>query len=264
MENDAIKLEWPGERIALATMTRPASMNSLVLELIDGLEKIIEICYKDQARVLIITGAEKAFCGGAHIKYFTDPNSPIGTTAFEIRDNYLRRMSSLFEKFEETPFVTIAAINGYAMGGGLEMALACDFRLMNRATKVGLPETILGATPNSGGVQKLHRFVGRGKALEWILLGTHLGAEELERWGVLYAISEPGAVVDDALILARRLTSLSYQGIAQAKASIYMSEDADVRTARRVGIEVLTGLIGREDWTEGMSAFVQKRKPSFD
>ena len=264
MKNNALELEWPERGIAVATLKRPAEMNTLTLDLIDGLQEAIETCRAKKARALIIVGSGRAFCGGAHIKYFTQPDSPIGNTAFEIRDNYLRRVSSLFDDLEETPFVIIAAINGYALGGGMELALACDFRLMSRTAKAGLPEVVLGATPNSGGVQKLHRFVGRAKALEWILLGEHIGAEELERRGMVYRVTEPEELFEEAMVLARRLRSLSPQGIAQAKTSIYMSGDMDLRSARRSGIEALTALIGREDWTEGMNAFVEKRKPNFE
>lgn len=264
MENNAIKLEWPEKGIALATLTRPESMNTLVLDLIDGLQETIEICRARKARALVITGTGRGFCGGAHIKYFTEPDSPIGKSAFDIRDRYLRRVSSLFDYLEETPFATIAAMNGYALGGGFELALACDFRLMSRTAKAGLPEVVLGATPNSGGVQKLQRFVGRGKALEWILLGQHIAAEELERYGLIYRVTEPEDLLDASLALARRLKALSPQGIGQAKASIYMCGDMDLRSARRAGIEALTALIGREDWTEGMNAFVEKRKPNFE
>ena len=263
MDNGALTLEWPEPGVAWATLTRPQQMNSVTLEVLDALEWALEECRRRKVRSLVITGTGKAFCGGAHIKYFTDPASPIGTSAYEIRDNYLRRVSSLFEKFEETPYPIIAAINGYALGAGMEMALACDFRLMSRTAKAGLPETILGATPNSGGVQKLHRFVGRGKAMEWILLAQHLGAEELDRWGMLYKVCEPEDLAGEVMTLARRIGELSPQGIAQAKVSIRMSEDCDVRTARLAGIEALASLIGREDWTEGMTAFVEKRKPRF-
>jgi enoyl-CoA hydratase/carnithine racemase len=263
MDNGAMKLEWLEAGVALATMIRPDERNSLVLELLDSLEEALALCRKTRARVLILTGSGSSFCAGAHLKYFTDPQSPIGTSAYEIRDNYLSRVSSLFDTIEEMPFITVAAINGYALGGGFELALACDFRLMSSSAKAGLPEVVLGATPNSGGVQKLHRFVGRAKALEWILLGRHLSAADLDRWGMLFAVCEPGALIEDAMQLARSLKELSPQGLAQAKASIYIAEDCDIRTARRAGIEALTSLIGREDWTEGMRAFVEKRKPHF-
>ena len=112
--------------------------------------------------------------------------------------------------------------------------------------------------------QKLHRFVGRGKALEWILLGRHLSAAEVEPFGLLYAVAEPGLLLDTALGLARALKALSPNAIAQAKTSIYIADDSDSRSARRAGLEALTALVGGRDWKERMAAFAEKRKPRFD
>jgi len=264
MRGEAVMLEWPEHGVALATMTRANAMNTLSLELIDELGEVVASTRQVRARALIITGAGRAFCGGAHLKYFEDPASPIGTTPEDIRDKYLWRIASLFDGLEELPFPTIAAINGYALGGGFEMALSCDFRIMSKSARVGLPEVVLGATPGAGGVQKLHRFVGRGKSLEWILLGKHLTAAEIEPYGLLYAAVEPDAVLQTALGLAQALKALSPNAIAQAKTSIYIADDADSRSARRAGLEALTALVGGRDWKEGMAAFAEKRKPRFD
>jgi enoyl-CoA hydratase/carnithine racemase len=158
----------------------------------------------------------------------------------------------------------IAAINGLALGGGCEMALACDFRIMSRDTHIGLPEVKLGATPGAGGVQKLQRFVGRGKALEWILTAAHVSAEEADRYGLLTSAVDPEQVLPEALDLARRLRKLSPMAIAQSKMSIHVSGDIDLRSARRFGLEALTALVGSRDWQEGMRAFIEKRPPDFE
>ena len=264
MQGEAISLDWPEHGVAVATMTRAEAMNTLSLELIEELGQVVALTRQQRARVLIITGAGRAFCCGAHLKYFNEPNSPIGTTQEDIRDKYLWRIATLFDSFEELPFPTIAAINGFALGGGFEMALSCDFRIMSRSARVGLPEVVLGATPGAGGVQKLHRFVGRAKSLEWILLGKHLTAEEIEPYGLLYAAVEPDALLATALELARALKKVSPNAVAQAKTSIYIADDVNSRSARRAGLEALTSLIGGRDWQEGMAAFAQKRKPRFD
>lgn len=265
MQREAVSLEWPERGIALCTMTRPEAMNTLSLELISELAGVAEETRDKRARALILTGSGRAFCCGAHLKYFKDPDSsPIGAAPEDIRDKYLWRIASLFDSFEELPFPTIAAINGYALGGGFEMALSCDFRVMSATARVGLPEVVIGATPGAGGVQKLHRFVGRAKSLEWILLGKHLAAQELDRFGLLYAIAEPERVLDTALELARRLKHLSPNALAQAKTSVYVADDSDSRSARRSGLEALALLINSRDWNEGMAAFFEKRKPRFD
>lgn len=264
MQGQALSLEWVERGVAVATMTRPEAMNTLSLELIAELEQVIEIGRQERARALILTGSGRAFCCGAHLKYFSEPNPPIGTTPEDIRDRYLWRIASLFDSFEELPFPTIAAINGYALGGGFEMALSSDFRIMSTTARVGLPEVRIGATPGAGGVQKLHRFVGRAKSLEWILLGRHLTADEILPHGLLYAAVEPEALMNASLDLARALKGLSPNAIAQAKTSIYISEDSNSRTARRAGLEALTTLIHGRDWGEGMAAFFEKREPRFD
>jgi enoyl-CoA hydratase/carnithine racemase len=264
MEGQAVKLDWVERGIAVATMTRADAMNTLSLELIAELEQVVAITRQERARALILTGSGRAFCCGAHLKYFSEPDPPIGTTPEEIRDRYLWRIASLFDSFEELPFPTIAAVNGYALGGGFEMALSSDFRIMSASARVGLPEVRIGATPGAGGVQKLHRFVGRAKSLEWILLGKHLSAEDVMPHGLLYAVVEPDALMDAALDLARALKRLSPNAIAQAKTSIYIAGDADSRSARRAGLEALTTLIHGRDWHEGMAAFFEKRDPRFD
>jgi enoyl-CoA hydratase len=259
----ALTLEWPEETIALATMTREREMNTLTLELIAEMGRALDTAERAGARAFIITGTGRAFCCGAHLKYFTDDDSPIGRTAFEVRDNYLKPVALLFDRLETMRFPVIAAINGFALGGGCEMSISADFRVMSTAARIGVPEVRLGATPGAGGVQKLQRLVGRGKALEWILLGKHVGCEEAERHGLLFAATPPDELMPTALDLARRLAALSPLALAQAKASVYVSESVDLASARRFGLEALSLLIGSADWREGMRAFIDKREPRF-
>jgi len=262
MEGKALALTWPDKGVALATMTRAAEMNTLSMELLEELDVVLDVCCRERVRALIITGSGRAFCCGAHLKYFAgDGVKPI--SPFEVRDNYLNRIALLFDRIEAVPFPVIAAINGFALGGGCEMALACDFRIMSRDTRLGLPEVKLGAIPGAGGVQKLLRFVGRGKALEWILLASQITSTDADRYGLLYAAVEADQVLPAALELAGRIKKLSPLAIGQSKASIHVSGDVDLRSARRFGLESLTTLIGSRDWEEGMRAFIEKREPDF-
>ena len=135
-------------------------------------------------------GEGRAFCAGAHLTYFTDPASPL-RTAIDIRDRYVLPITRLFDRLEAAAFVTVAAINGHALGGGLELALSCDLRVIADTARVGLPEVKRGAFPAAGGVQKLHRFVGRAKALEMILLGRQITAAEAARLGLASAAAPP-------------------------------------------------------------------------
>jgi len=143
------------------------------------------------------------------------------------------------------------------------MAISCDFRIMSKTAKIGVPEVKLGAIPGAGGVQKLLHHAGRSKAMEWVLLGAHLSADEVDRHGLLYSAVEPDELMPAALALAEKLKELSPMAIAQGKASVYVSESVDLKSARRYGLESLALLVGSDDWKEGMDAFHAKRKPNF-
>ncbi len=262
--SDAVALSWPEPRIALATMIRGGEMNTLTLGLIDEMNAALDAALAGRARALIITGSQRAFCCGAHLRYFTDADPPIGRAPVAVRDRYLLPIALLFDRLEAMPFPVIAAINGFALGGGCEMALSCDIRLMAATATIGLPETRIGAIPGAGGVQKLHRLVGRGIALEWIMLGAHVGAEAALRAGFANAVHAPEALAGAALDLARRFLDLGPLAVAQAKAAVHVAGDVDLRSARRFGLEALTTLIGGAEWQEGMAAFREKRRPNFD
>jgi enoyl-CoA hydratase/carnithine racemase len=259
----AVTLSWPSERIALATMTRAKAMNTLTLDLIGELGRVLDICTAEKARALVITGSGRAFCCGAHLDYFTDPHSPVGKSNFDLRDNYLAHIIALYDKFEAMAFPIIAAVNGFALGGGCEMAISADFRLMASTARIGVPEVKLGAIPGAGGVQKLGRHIGRSRAIEWVLTGKHYTADEADRAGLLYAVTEPDDLLPAAMALAEKLKAMSPLAIAQGKASVYVCEDADLATARRYGLESLAMLINSPDWAEGMAAFHEKRPPRF-
>jgi enoyl-CoA hydratase len=260
----AVTLEWIEDGVALATMTRGERMNTLTLELIDEMGCALDVAQQGRARAFIITGSGRAFSCGAHLPYFTDEASPIGGSPTQLCDNYLAKIALLHDRLEAMAFPTIAAINGFALGGGCEMALSCDFRVLAADAVIGMPEVKLGAIPGAGGVQKLARHVGRSKALEWILLASHVSADEAARFGLAYDVVKPEALIDIAMKLAQRLKALSPMAIAQAKSAIYIAEDADLRTARRFGLEALSLLVGSPDWNEGMAAFRDKRAPDFD
>src|SRR6202012_806770 len=157
----AVSLAWPEPDIALATMVREREMNTLSLELLDELGAALTASVAGGARAMILTGQGRAFCAGAHLNYFTKDEPRIGSGSFALRDRYLQPIATLFDRIETLPIPVIAAINGFALGGGCEMSLACDFRLMADSTKIGVPEVRIGALAGARGVQKLPRLVGR-------------------------------------------------------------------------------------------------------
>ncbi len=262
-ENDATRLTQPERGLWLLELIREREMNTLTQALLDGLQTTLDTCQREAARVLVITGAGRAFCCGAHLRYFAGPDAVL-TDPVAARDRYLVRIATLFDRLEECAFPTIAAVNGYALGGGCELALSCDLRVLADSARIGLPETKLGAIAGAGGVQKLVRHVGRGKALEWILLARQIDAATAAQHGLATAVVPTAEVLPAALALARELRALAPLAIAQSKATIYASEDADLRSARRYGLDALALLVGGAEWREGMDAFVGKRAPGFD
>lgn len=259
----AVSLAWPQADIALATMVREREMNTLSLELLDQLAAALDASVSGGARALIITGQGRAFCAGAHLRYFTQPDPRIGTGGFALRDNYLRRIAELFDRIESLPIPVIAAINGFALGGGCELSLACDLRVMADNTRIGVPETRIGAIPGAGGVQKLHRFVGRGKALEWVMLGSHVTAQEALLHGLVTSVHAHADLLAAATDLAVRFRTLGPRAVAQSKAAVRLCADTDLTTARSVGLEALAMLIDGPEWQEGMKAFMEKRPPRY-
>jgi enoyl-CoA hydratase/carnithine racemase len=262
MSYGTLALSWPAPKVARLCLVRESEMNTLSLELLDEFSRAIDEVIASKGRVLIVTGTGRAFCCGAHLKYFAGPN-PRFTERFDTRDNYFDRIARLFDKLEAVSIPVIAAINGYALGGGFELALASDFRILSTKAKVGLPEAKLGATPGAGGVQKLARHIGRGKALEWILLARIIEPAEAEAAGIAYRVVAPEALDEASLELARELLKLSPRALGQCKTSIHLSGDVDLRSARRFGVEALSAMVDSEDWREGMAAFVEKRAPNF-
>jgi enoyl-CoA hydratase len=260
---EAVTLSWPQGDIALVTMIREREMNTLSLELVSELDDALTASVAGGARALIITGQGRAFCAGAHLRYFTADDPRIGAGSFALRDRYLQPIAALFDRIETLPIPVIAAINGFALGGGCEMSLACDFRLMADHTKIGVPEVRIGALAGAGGVQKLHRLVGRGKALEWILLGSHVGAAEALAHGLVTSIHPADDLMPAAMELAGRFRSLGPRAVAQSKMAVRMCADTDLATARNIGLEALAMLIGAPEWQEGMAAFMEKRAPRF-
>jgi enoyl-CoA hydratase len=263
METKTLILEWPEKDVALLTLLRGDEMNTLTRALLSEFNRALDIMVEKRCRALIITGTGRAFCCGAHLDYFANEQMEIDAR-FRLRDEYLDLIARLFDRLEAVSFPVIAAINGFALGGGCELALSCDFRVMSNKARIGLPEVRLGALAGAGGVQKLARHIGRSKAMEWILLGSHIDSQEADRYGLLQKISAPGEEVSDALALVARLKQLSPLAIAQSKRAVLTCEDMDLRSARRFGLESLAMLIDSKDWSEGIAAFHAKRPPKFD
>jgi len=246
------------DRIATITLNRPP-MNPISNKLIEDLEAAFdEIEADDELRAVIITGAgEKAFCAGADITEFGQAFADGG-----IRDVAMSR-HRMFTRIERFPKPVIAAINGYALGGGCELAMSCHLRLMSDKATVGLPEINLGAFPGYGGTQRLPRLVGRTHAYELMFLGDRISAERASEIGLVNRVSPAASLMDDTRELAARLAG-------QAPVAIRLIIDSvnrGLETTIDEGLEIETQNIERvsktEDAMEGALAFMEKRPADF-
>jgi enoyl-CoA hydratase len=242
--------------IGYITINNPESRNALDLEILRDIEDALDQWrMKSNIKVIIITGSGKeSFASGANIKQLNK------RTMFEaLQPN----MSSTYRKIEEYEKPTIAAINGYALGGGLELALACDIRIASKNAKLGLPEVGLAIIPGAGGTQRLSRMIGKGKAMELILTGDIITAEEAERLGLVSKSVHEEDLLEVAIDYANRIGSKGPLALRLAKAVVNKGIDIEMDAALYLEKLAQTILIGSEDKKEGTQAFLDKRTPHF-
>jgi len=251
-----LTLDFENE-VAIITISRPKAMNALNQEVLQELALALEMSLEPpEVQALIITGeGDRAFVAGADIAEFNNI-----TSAFEGREVALNGQD-IMSSVSAMPVPTIAAINGFALGGGLELALACDLRVMAKTAKLGLPEVGLGLIPGFGGTQRLPRLIGEGRALELILTGRHVGADEALQMGIV------NRVVDDAL---QESLTLAHSIIKNGPVAIGLAKEAVRRGMTATlndGLEIEADLFGMvattADMKEGVAAFLAKRKPEF-
>jgi len=241
---------------AVLTLNRPEALNALSFQIVREIGAAIDETATSDARVLIVTGAgEKAFCAGADIKELRDLSGIAMRTA-------IRRGQNTFAKLDTLPIPSIALINGYAFGGGLELALACTFRLATPNAKVGLPEIKLGLIPGYGGTQRLPRLVGEGRAVEMIMSGRTVGVEEAERIGLIHQVIE-GDGMAGALAFAETITGFSLPVLEFAREAVMRSLDNPIGAGLKIEADLNNLAFQTDDATEGMSAFEEKRKAEF-
>ncbi len=256
-------LDWIAAGVARITFNRGDTYNTVTFEFLAAFDRLLREVAANKARVLVLTGSGRTFCGGAQITYFTDPASPLYRNALAIRDDYVVAILDVFGRVRDAPYVTIASINGYALGGGCELALSCDFRLMADHTRIGLTETRIGALAAAGGVQLLARTVGRARALEIALLGDQLGATEAHAAGLVTAVHPADQLAAATEAFARRFLLCSPISIAETKRALYRCETASAREADQIALDAVGAAASGPEWWEGMAAFREKRNPDF-
>lgn len=244
--------------IATITLNRPKFLNALNSRLLDELGIVLdEIAADEGIRVLILTGAgEKAFVAGADIAELSQLN-PIQAKYFA------RKGHGAMEKIQAMPIPVIAAVNGFALGGGLELALACDFIYASENAKIGLPEINLGIIPGFGGTQRLSRQVGKNMAKEMIFTGKMISAAEAERKGIINRVLPQDKLMEEVKKIAGIIASKGKVSLNAAKQAINDGMDADLETGCGIEINSFALCMASPDAKEGTGAFLEKRTPEF-
>lgn len=246
------------QEIGILKINRPEAMNALNSLVLKELAEWIDEHRKDTSlRVLILTGqGEKAFVAGADIKELDGLDSKQAAA-------FAGRGQSVFRKLEELPYPVIAAVNGFALGGGLELAMACDFIIASEKARFGLPEVGLGIMPGFGGCVRLMRYVGLAKAKELAFSGEMISAAEAFSWGLVNKVYPPELLLSEVLKLASTIASRGPLGVAKVKQVMTRSWDCEVDLGLKLECEAFSQLFGTSDQREGTRAFVEKRKPEF-
>jgi enoyl-CoA hydratase/3-hydroxyacyl-CoA dehydrogenase len=251
-----VKLEVK-DSVATITMNRPEAMNALSQKVMRELKQTIAQVREDPAvRVVIITGQGPAFIAGADIRTMQISN----LTEMREFTQFSREVLNDIEKLEKP---VIAAINGFALGGGLEVAMACDIRLASTEAQMGLPEVGLGIIPGLGGTQRTTRLIGKSRACELIFTGDQISAEEAARIGLVNRVLSPQQLMLEAQRLAKRIARQAPIAVGQAKAAINQALQTDLDAGLAFELEAAMLTFGTEDQNEGMTAFLERRKPEF-
>ena len=252
-----ILLEKKGS-IAVATINRPKALNALNSQVLEDLNELLDLVKADEEiRALVLTGSgEKAFVAGADIAEMSTLTKVEG-------EAFGKKGNDVFRKLETLPIPTVAAVNGFALGGGCELALSCDIILTSEKAKFGQPEVGLGITPGFSGTQRLPRRVGVAKAKELIFSGKMIKADEAEKIGLVNAVYAPEALMDGALEMAKSFTKNAPIAVKYAKACIDRGMQMDIDDGIAVENELFAMCFATADQKEGMGAFLEKRPAAF-
>jgi enoyl-CoA hydratase len=244
--------------VTLLQLNRPQKKNAFNARLRQEMEEALkEISADPQQRVVIVTGGEEFFCAGADIGEILEANTAEATY------RHAREFQLLFDRIEALPQPVVAAVAGFALGGGCELALACDFRIASEGTKFGLPEIKIGAFPGGGGTQRLPRLVGAAKAKEMILTGDTIGAEEAFSFGLVMKVVPKDKLLQEAKGFAAKLAALPRLALEASKMLINRGMEVDLASALEMEARCFGNLAASHDLREGAAAFLEKRKPNF-
>jgi enoyl-CoA hydratase len=251
---ETILVEMRG-KVALVTLNRPKALNALNAQVLADLLAALKAFDADPAIASsVITGSEKAFAAGADIKEMA---------SMSYVDAYLADTFSGWEEFARMRKPVIAAVAGYALGGGCELAMMCDFIIAADTAKFGQPEITLGVMPGMGGSQRLARFVGKSKAMDMVLTGRMMDAAEAERCGLASRVVPAADLVEEALKAAGKIAEFSLPAVMMAKEAVNRSYETTLAEGLRFERRLFHSMFALEDQKEGMAAFAEKRPPRF-
>ncbi len=252
---DVVLLERPAEGVVLLRINRPEARNALNLEVRKLLAKhLADIGEDTTTRAVVLTGNEKSFAAGADIKEMAD----VGTI-----EALQRGVHKLWRAIAGCPKPVIAAVNGYALGGGCELAMTCDIIVAGESARFGQPEVKIGIIPGGGGTQRLTRAVGKYKAMKYILTGEQISAKEAYEMGLASEVVPDPEVEGRAIDLARQIAALPPIAVQLAKEAVLAGMEAPLSSALALEVKSLQILFSSQDQKEGMRAFIEKRKPKF-
>ena len=245
--------------VEILRVDREEALGALNFEIQAALGDYVNALYrrKDEVRVVILTGTGRGFVAGADIAGYHGADQ----VTF---DDFQRRSRQTFDAVANLPQVTICAVNGYALGGGFELALCCDFVFVNEKTKLGLPEIKLGLLPGGGGTQRLPRLVGPMRAKELLMTGRMITAQEAVEIGAALETCAPDALMPRAIEFARELSGMAPVALREAKRVVDDGLDAALSAGLTMEQRVLGTLFATRDGKEGIAAFMEKREPEFE
>jgi len=253
---DVVLLERPAEGVVLLRINRPEARNALNLEVRKLLAKhLADIGEDTTTRAVVLTGNEKSFAAGADIKEMAD----VGTI-----EALQRGVHKLWRAIAGCPKPVIAAVNGYALGGGCELAMTCDIIVAGESARFGQPEVKIGIIPGGGGTQRLTRAAGKYKAMKYILTGEQISAQEAFEMGLASEVVPDPEVEGRAIDLARQIAALPPLAVQLAKEAVLAGMDAPMTSALALEVKSLQILFSSKDQKEGMRAFIEKRHPKFE
>ncbi|CDZ64396.1 enoyl-CoA hydratase [Neorhizobium galegae] len=241
--------------VALITLNRPKALNALNSTVMAELTEVLAAFGKDEAiGAIVLTGSEKAFAAGADIKEMQ---------GIDFVEAYVNDFISGWEAIAATRKPMIAAVSGFALGGGCELAMMCDFIIASETAKFGQPEITLGVIPGMGGSQRLTRAVGKAKAMDMVMTGRMMDVAEAERAGLVSRIVSPERLIDEAVEAAVKIASFPRAAVLMAKEAVSRSFETTLAEGLRFERRLFHSLFATADQKEGMAAFVEKRKPQF-